>query len=202
MDNGLTSLYHAPQRLILVILPKDLFSKFLQDQCSRESETTVETRMTRIQVAKRSYSVLVPVKVILEKCSRLRKLSISFSFMGAVTWGEDHCRGVMSTSSSSAAKEEKYERNRQEAGRGTCNKQSPLRALVLQNIQSSFHDLIQWLGHLPRLDTLKLQTLRFIGAKATYIDADTIRPEFYAHIGAACPAVQSFHISFDSLHRQ
>ncbi|KAF9329115.1 hypothetical protein BG006_007800 [Podila minutissima] len=62
--------------------------------------------------------------------------------------------------------------------------------------------LIQWLGHLPSLHTLRLQSMRLTGTDTMYTALDTIHPQFYAHISAACPSLRSLHISFDNVRRQ
>ncbi|KAG0017526.1 hypothetical protein BGZ81_010708 [Podila clonocystis] len=123
---------------------------------------------------------LAPVSMIVEKCLRLRELSISFSVMGAVAWEEDQCgEGSLSDSSSSAAVEESR-----------------------RNVKIGFHSLIKWLGHLPGLHSLRLQSIRLTGNDPMYTILNMIQAQFYSHIGAACPELRSFHISFDQVRRQ
>ncbi|KAF9287803.1 hypothetical protein BGZ74_001008 [Mortierella antarctica] len=149
---------------------------------------------------------LAPVNMILERCLRLRELSIGFTVMGAVTWDEDQYRGgsLPEPPSSVAIKERsgREVREGRDGGGEFCSSQFPLRSLVLQNVETSFHSLIQWLGHLPSLHTLRLQSMRLAGTDTMYTVLDTIHPQFYAHIGAACPSLRSLHISFDNVRRQ
>ncbi|KAG0349905.1 hypothetical protein BG005_010568 [Podila minutissima] len=150
---------------------------------------------------------LAPVNMILERCLRLRELSIGFTVMGAVTWDEDQYRGgSLPEPPLSAAIGERSGREVREGRDGVggevCSSQFPLRSLVLQNVETSFHSLIQWLGHLPSLHTLRLQSMRLAGIDTIYTVLDTIHPQFYAHIGAACPSLRSLHISFDNVRRQ
>ncbi|KAG0318037.1 hypothetical protein BG000_004357, partial [Podila horticola] len=160
------------------------------------------TQLTQVSLKDIS---MVPVNMILETCSRLRELSISYVYWGTVTWDENEnlCHGSLSSTISSA--------NKESSGQGQGgrvrrirNTQFPLQSLVPHKVAITFHSLIQWLNHLPRLDTLRLQTMRLVGADPLYTvgSTDIIRPEFYAHIGAACPLLQSFHIAFDPVYRR
>ncbi|KAG0086976.1 hypothetical protein BGZ93_011228 [Podila epicladia] len=150
---------------------------------------------------------LAPVNMILKRCLRLRELSILFTVMGAVTWDEDQYRGgsLLEPSSSVTIGEvsgRKVQEGRDGEGGGVCSSRFSLRSLVLQNVETSLHSLVQWLGHLPSLHTLQLQSVRLTGTDSIYTVLDTIHSQFYTHIGAACPSLQSLHISFDSVRRQ
>lgn len=120
------------------------------------------TQLTQVSIKDIS---MVPVNMILKKCSRLRELSISYVYWGTVTWDENENLSHGSLSSTfSWANEECSGQGQSGSVRRIRNTQVPLQSLVLHKVAITFHSLIQWLNHLPRLDTLRLQTMRLVGA--------------------------------------